>query len=147
MKGLLAVVWVSFYLAGAVSGQGKPFVSAPKAAAIDTILRDAMRFWKVPGAAAAIVHGNEVVYIKGFGVKELGGTEPVTPETLFPIASCTKAFTTTAMAILVDEGKMSWDDPVRKHVDYFHLADPLADAQATLRDLVTHRTGLSGHDL
>ena len=51
----------------------------------------------------------------------------MTPDTIFPLASCTKAFTTTAMAMLVDEGKMSWDDPVRKHVPYFHLSDPLAD--------------------
>jgi CubicO group peptidase (beta-lactamase class C family) len=115
--------------------------------AIDAVMRDALKAWQVPGAALAIVRGNEVIYLKGFGVKELGGDEPVTPDTLFPIASCTKAFTTTAMAILVDEHKMAWDDPVRKHVSYFHLADPLADAEVTLRDLVTHRTGLSGHDL
>ncbi|HEV3203248.1 MAG TPA: serine hydrolase, partial [Gemmataceae bacterium] len=138
--------WVSFLLVGAVFAQSKPSVSISASAAIDTILRDALRFWKVPGAAVAVVKGNEVVYMKGFGVKELEGSEPVTPETLFPIASCTKAFTTTAMAMLVDEGKMTWDDPVRKHVDYFHLSDPLADSQVTLRDLLTHRTGLSGHD-
>src|SRR6202022_2094198 len=96
-----------------------------------------------PGAAVAIVHDDELVYLKGFGVRELGGHDAVTPDTVFPISSCTKAFTTTAMAMLVDEGKMDWDDPVRKHVDYFHLKDPLADANVTLRDLVTHRTGLS----
>lgn len=116
-------------------------------ATVDAIVRDALKAWHVPGAAVAIVKGEKVLYLKGFGVKELGGTEPVTPDTLFPLASCTKAFTTMAMAMLVDEGKMSWDDPVRKHVPYFHLADPLADANVTLRDLVTHRTGLSGHDL
>jgi CubicO group peptidase (beta-lactamase class C family) len=115
--------------------------------AIDAIVRDALKAWRVPGAAVAVVRSNEVIYLKGFGVKELGGDEPVTPDTLFPIASCTKAFTTAAMAMLVDEGKMAWDDPVRKHVSYFHLADPLADAQVTLRDLVTHRTGLGSHDL
>jgi CubicO group peptidase (beta-lactamase class C family) len=114
---------------------------------IDNIVRDALRFWQVPGAAVAIVKDNEIIYLKGFGVRELGSDGPVTPVTIFPLASCTKAFTTAAMAMLVDEGKMSWNDPVRKHLKYFHLSDTLADAQVTLRDLVTHRTGVNGHDL
>ncbi len=113
---------------------------------IDAILADALKAWNVPGAAVAIVHRDKVVYLKGFGVKELGSDKPVTPDTVFPIASCTKAFITTAMAMLVDEGKMGWDDPVRKHVAYFRLADPAVDAQVKLRDLVCHRTGLAGHD-
>lgn len=114
--------------------------------AVDAVLHDALKAWDVPGAAVAIVRNDDVVYLKGYGVKELGKNEPITPDTLFPLASCTKAFTTTAMAMLVDEGKMSWDDPVRKHIEFFRLADPLADAQVALRDLVTHRTGLAGHD-
>jgi CubicO group peptidase (beta-lactamase class C family) len=77
----------------------------------------------------------------------LDADDPVTPDTLFPIGSCTKAFTTTAMAILVDEGKMAWDDHVRKHLSYFHLSDPLADHDVRLRDLVCHRTGLAANDL
>ena len=96
----------------------------------------------VPGAAVAVVRDGEVVYLKGHGVREAGGDRSVTPDTVFPLASCTKAFTTTILAMLVDEGKMSWDDPVRKHLDWFHLSDPLADRDVTLRDLVTHRTGL-----
>jgi CubicO group peptidase (beta-lactamase class C family) len=116
-------------------------------AAIDALVHDALRAWQVPGVAVAIIRDGEVIYLKGHGVKELGKNDPVTPDTLFPIASCTKAFTTTAMAMLVDEGKMAWDDPVPKHVDYFHLSDPLADANVTLRDLVTHRTGVRGHEL
>jgi CubicO group peptidase (beta-lactamase class C family) len=114
---------------------------------VDAIVQDALKAWQVPGAAVGIVKDDQVVYLKGFGVKKLGANEPVTPDTLFAIASCTKAFTTTAMAMLVDEGKMGWDDPVRRHVDYFHLADPLADASVTLRDLVTHRTGLGDNGL
>jgi CubicO group peptidase (beta-lactamase class C family) len=110
-------------------------------------VQEALRAWEVPGVAVAVVRDDEVVYLKGFGVRELGRDDPVTPDTVFPIASCTKAFTTTAMAMLVDEGKMSWDDPVRKHLDYFHLADPLADANVTLRDLVTHRAGVGPNDL
>ena len=115
--------------------------------AIDRLAEAALKTWHVPGLAVGIVRNDHVIYLKGFGVKRLGSPDPVTPDTLFPIASCTKAFTTTAMAMLTDEGKLAWDDPVRKHVDYFHLSDPLADANVTLRDLVTHRTGLGSNDL
>jgi CubicO group peptidase (beta-lactamase class C family) len=117
----------------------------PIDAAVDAVIRDGMKAWQVPGAAVAIVKDQEVVYLKGHGVRAAGGKEAVTPDTLFAIASSTKPFTTTAIAMLADDGKLSWDDPVRKHVEFFRLADPLADAQVTLRDLATHRTGLVGH--
>jgi CubicO group peptidase (beta-lactamase class C family) len=71
----------------------------------------------------------------------------VGPDTLFPLASCTKPFTSLALATLVDDAKLHWDDPVRKHLPYFKLADPLADANVTLRDLLCHRTGVGSHDL
>jgi CubicO group peptidase (beta-lactamase class C family) len=116
-------------------------------AAVDALVRRALRAWDVPGAAVAIVRGDEVVYLKGHGVRRRGGDRPVTPDTVFPLASCSKAFTTAAMALLVGEGRMGWDDRVRKHLPFFHLADPLADEDVRLRDLVTHRTGLRGHDL
>jgi CubicO group peptidase (beta-lactamase class C family) len=116
------------------------------AKAVDELLRDALKSWDVPGVAVAIVRDDRVIYLKGHGVRDLGSRAPMTPDTVVPLASCTKAFTTTAMAMLVDEGKMDWDDPVRKHIPFFRLSDPLADANVTLRDLVTHRTGLRGHD-
>src|SRR5262249_17723241 len=116
------------------------------AAAVDVIVQEALKTWRVPGAAVAIVRGDEVVYLKGHGVRELDKSEPVNADTRFAIGSCTKAFTATAMAMLVDDGKMAWDDPVRKHVEFFRLADPLADANVTLRDLLCHRTGLAEHE-
>jgi CubicO group peptidase (beta-lactamase class C family) len=116
-------------------------------AALDTLVHAAMKAFQVPGASVAVVHGEEVLYLKGFGVRELGKEEPVTPDTLFAIGSTTKAFTTTAIAMLVEDGKLAWDDPVRKHLPFFRLSDPLADANVTLRDLVVHRTGISRHDL
>src|SRR5262249_3367411 len=79
--------------------------------------------------------------------KDVKTRELVTPDTVFAIGSVTKAFTTAAMAILVDQGLMNWDDPVRKYLPYFRLSDPLANESVTLRDLVTHRTGLVRHDL
>jgi CubicO group peptidase (beta-lactamase class C family) len=134
---------VLYLIAFPLSGLAQPIDSA----AIDRTVQEAMRYWQVPGVAVAIVRDDAVIYLKGFGVKEIGKKNPVTPDTLFPLASCTKAFTTTAMAILVDEGKMGWDDPVRKHVEFFHLSDPSADALVTLRDLVSHRTGVGSHEL
>jgi CubicO group peptidase (beta-lactamase class C family) len=112
-------------------------VHAADPAAIDRIVRDGLVAWEVPGAAVVVGHG----------VREYGKPAPVTPDTVFPLASCTKAFTTTLLAMLADDGLLTWDDPVRKHLPGFRLADPLADANVTLRDLLTHRTGVAPHDL
>jgi len=115
--------------------------------AIDGILRDTLRFWHAPGIAAVVVRDDRIIYLNGLGVRELGRNEPVTADTLFAIGSCTKAFTATALAILVEEGKADWDDPVRKHLPWFRLDDPLADHDVRLCDLLCHRIGLAGHDL
>jgi CubicO group peptidase (beta-lactamase class C family) len=142
MKPFVLALFVGLHFFS-IAAASQPIDSA----AIDRTVQEAMRYWQVPGVAVAIVRDDAVIYLKGFGVKEIGKKDPVTPDTLFPLASCTKAFTTTAMAILVDEGKMGWDDPVRRHVDFFHLSDPSADALVTLRDLVSHRTGVGSHEL
>jgi CubicO group peptidase (beta-lactamase class C family) len=123
------------------------FAQAIDQAALDAIMDEAMKHWRTPGASIVVVRGDEVVYIKGFGVKDVKTGQQVTPETIFAIGSTTKAFTTAAMAVLVDQGLMSWDDPVRKYLPYFRLSDPLANENVTLRDIVTHRTGLVRHDL
>ena len=113
--------------------------------AVDALVERTLKHWHVPGVAIAIVRGDKVIYLRGHGVRSLESGAKVTENTLFPIASCTKSFTTAAIALLVDAGKMSWDDPPRKYVPYFHLSDPLVDREVTLRDLVTHRTGLRDH--
>jgi CubicO group peptidase (beta-lactamase class C family) len=123
-----------------------PVVALAQLRDVDKLAADTMRIWQVPGLAVAIVQNDRVVYAKGFGVRETGKPDPVTPDTLFEIASTTKAFTTTALAMLVDQKKIEWDDPVHKYVEYFHLADPCADSLVTVRDIVSHRTGLSRHD-
>lgn len=112
--------------------------------AIDRVMTTTLQQWQIPGAALAIVQNDRVVYLKAYGTKD--GTQPVTPDTLFQIASTSKAFTSTALAMLASDGKLSFDDPVRKHVPYFRLADVCADSQVTLRDIVTHRTGLARRD-
>jgi len=116
---------------------------------IDDYATKAGRDWNVPGFAIAIVKDDRVVFAKGYGVRELGKPTPVDDKTLFAIASNTKAFTSAALAILVDEGKVKWDDPVTKYLPEFQLYDPYVTREMTLRDLLSHRSGLAtfGGDL
>jgi CubicO group peptidase (beta-lactamase class C family) len=122
-------------------------ISAVDTKHVDALIERARESWQVPGAAVVIVSGDRILYSKGSGRCSKEKPIAVTPDTIFPLASCTKAFTTTLMAMLADEGKLAWDDPVRKHLKSFHLSDPLADGDARLRDLVSHRTGVDSHDL
>ena len=99
----------------------------------------------VPGAALAIVRGDEVIFARGFGVADVEKKTPVTPNTPFFIGSATKAFTATLVGMLVDEGRMGWDDPVEKYLPEFKLAVQSKDPndRATLRDVLSHRTGFT----
>lgn len=106
-----------------------------------------MQEWKVQGLAIAIVHDGEVLFTRGFGQRDVARALPVTPRTLFPIASCSKAFTTAALGLLADEGQLDWETPVRHYLPSFHLHDTLVSERMTPRDLVTHRSGLPRHDL
>ncbi|MFO0880104.1 MAG: serine hydrolase [Gemmataceae bacterium] len=115
-------------------------------AACDALVKDTLSRWGAPGLAVALVRGDDT-HLAGFGLRAQGKPERVTPDTVFALASLTKAFTATALGILVDEGKLDWDDPVRRRLDWFRLHDPLADRDVTLRDLLCHRTGLGRHDL
>ncbi|MEO8973206.1 MAG: serine hydrolase [Ktedonobacteraceae bacterium] len=103
--------------------------------------------WKVPGVAIAIVKDNEVIFSEGIGLRDVEQHLEMTPQTLMPIGSCTKAFTTAAMALLVDAGKLDWDTPVRHYLPTFKLYDAVATERLTPRDLVTHRSGLPRHDM
>jgi len=130
-----------------IAAVGPVRAADPDAAAVDRVMADALKAWEVPGAALVVVRGDEVVVLKGYGRRHADRPDAVTPDTLFPIASCTKAFTSTLLAMLADDGKLGWDDPVRDHLPGFKLSDPHADAMVTLRDLLAHRTGVTGHDL
>ena len=115
---------------------------APDPGALDRYIAEARADWGVPGLAVAVVKDGEVVLAKGYGVRDMRGSEPVDEHTLFAIASNTKAFTAAALAMLVDEGKLSWDDRVRDHLPWFQLYDPYASAEMRIRDLLSHRSGL-----
>lgn len=109
---------------------------------LDTLVARVMKTFDVPGIGLAIVKDNVVVAAKGYGVRKLGEPATVDDQTLFGIASNTKAFTATALALLVEEGKVAWDAPVQRYLPWFQLADPYVTRELTVRDLLVHRSGL-----
>ena len=112
---------------------------------VDRIVRREMKTWSVPGAAIGVIAGDRLLHAGGYSQRHMRRSWPVTEHTLFSIGSCTKTFTATAAAMLVDEGVLDWDRPVRQYMPSFRLADPVATRQATLRDLLSHQVGLAPH--
>lgn len=109
---------------------------------ISQYLSDARIDWEIPGMSVAIVKDGEIVFCKGFGIKEAGKVEKVDGKTLFAIASNTKAFVSSALSILVSKDKISWDDKVKKYIPEFELYDHYVSQETTIRDLLCHRGGL-----
>ncbi|MEN8251886.1 MAG: serine hydrolase [Bacteroidota bacterium] len=113
---------------------------------LDKYIENAIEQWEAPGLAVAVVKDGEIVFTKGYGTRTIGKNEPVDEHTLFVCASTTKAFTAAALAILADEGKINWDDKVINHLPELQLYDPYITREITIRDLLTHRTGLGNTD-
>ncbi|MGH7664144.1 MAG: serine hydrolase [Gemmatimonadaceae bacterium] len=113
----------------------------------DAYVTRAVRDWGVTGLAIAVVKGDSVVFARGYGVRELGKSESVDAGTRFAIGSTTKAMTAAVLGMLVDDGKLGWDDPVIEHLPGFRLSDPYVTREVTVRDLLTHRAGLGNADL
>lgn len=135
-KRLLIIVVFQFLFLGSIFSQQE------KIQKIESYIQSAMSEWKMPGFAVAIVKNDSLVFAKGYGVRDIRTNEPVDENTLFMIASCTKAFTTAALSILVDQGKIKWEDPVTKYLPDFQMYDPWVTKQMMIKDLVTHRSGL-----
>lgn len=114
---------------------------------LDDYVKKAMDDWKVAGLAIAVVKDDKIVFTKGYGVREMGKPDPVTPNTIFAIGSSSKAFTAATTAILVDEGKVKWSDPATKHLPGFQLYDSWVTRELSVTDLLTHRVGLERGDL
>jgi CubicO group peptidase (beta-lactamase class C family) len=140
-RAVLVVVVAGAAASRSANGQPAPLDG------LDRYVEQSMKAWKVPGLAIAVVKGDRVILARGFGVRELGKAAPVTENTLFAIGSATKAFTATVAGILTDRGNLSLDDRATKHLPSFELADPYASREVTIRDLMTHRTGVAGGDL
>ena len=112
----------------------------------DTELEKLREHWDAPGIACVALKNNEIVYSHAVGLRDIGKNLPMTPQTIQPIGSCSKSFTSTAVALLVDDGKLEWDTPVHKMFPKFELKDPIASAKTNLVDMLSHRTGLPRHD-
>src|SRR5512135_766034 len=106
-----------------------------------------LALWQAPGVAVGVIRGEDVLLCEGFGLRDREGQQPVTPNTLFAIGSSTKGFTTFDLGLLVDEGRLNWDKPIRDFLPTFQLHDPVASERLTPRDMVSHRVGLPRHDL
>jgi CubicO group peptidase (beta-lactamase class C family) len=135
MRMLLSLL---FILALQISLRSQPLTTA----GIDSLVKRTLKAFEVPGIAVAIIKDGKVIHSKGYGVRSLATGQTVDENTLFGIASNSKAFTTAALGMLVDEGRMSWDDKVRKYIPEFKLFDPYVTEEFTIRDLLCHRSGL-----
>jgi CubicO group peptidase (beta-lactamase class C family) len=135
MKRWLLTLW---FVAGSTCACAAPL----KPDDIDQLVTRTMKEFQVPGVAVGIVKDGKLVFAKGYGVRALGDPDPVDADTVFGIASNTKAFTTTALATLVDSGGLGWDDRVIDHLPNFRMYDAWVTREFTVRDLLTHRSGL-----
>jgi CubicO group peptidase (beta-lactamase class C family) len=133
------LLFLLFLLPFALPAQQQPaFITD----SLDTYISREMAGWNLPGLAIAIVKDGKVVVSKGYGVTEIGTDKKVNDETLFQVASCSKAFTATSLALLAQQKKLSLEDTVTRYIPFFKLYDPLATKQTTIRDLLCHRLGL-----
>ncbi len=145
MNRIAAAILLAFSVAGAGAQTAvAPVATTAQAAAydLDADVARSMKTFEVPGMAIAIVTDGKVVAARGFGVRKLGDKTPVDGKTLFEVASNSKVFTAVALAMLVDEGKLAWDDPVTKHLPDFQMYDAYVTREMTVRDLLVHRSGL-----
>jgi CubicO group peptidase (beta-lactamase class C family) len=148
MKKLIILLFLTIILLSGCSTPATPAIAPELQQKLDLLveqLEQQRQTLHVPGMAIAVVKDDEVILIHGFGIANVEKETPVTPETIFAIGSTTKAFTSTLVGMLVDEGKMSWDDPVTKYLPYFQMNVESDDesAEVTLRDVLSHRTGFT----
>ena len=109
---------------------------------LDDLIQNTLKTFDVPGMSVGIIKDGKLIYSKGFGVRSLISKQPMDDTTLVGIASNSKGFTCTALAILADEGKLNWDDKVSKYIPEFQMYDPYVSQNVTVKDLVMHRAGL-----
>lgn len=127
------------------SGLAMADEKAPLPEGFDAYVEKLQEDWSIPGVAVAVVQGDKVTVAKGYGLRQWDRPEPVTEDTLFGIASITKTFVAGAIATLVDQGKLGWDDPIVKHLPDFKLEDPWITKNVTVRDFLSHRSGIASY--
>src|SRR5437867_8143017 len=128
-------------------GQSAPTIDVTqKLAGFDAFMEKTLKDWNAPGIGVGIVIGDKLVFAKGYGYRDYEKKLPITANTLYPIASNTKLFTAVAAGFLVEEGKLTWDRPIRESVPTIEFHDSFLNNTVTLRDMLAHRTGITRHD-
>jgi CubicO group peptidase (beta-lactamase class C family) len=145
LRWLALLLLLTAAMTEASEGDPRPSREAPVAPDFTATIERLRSEWAIPGVAVAVIHGDATRFVGTWGVRERGGSAPITPDTLFGIASITKVLVTGGLAVLVDEGKIDWDDAVREHLPAFELADPYVSANVTIYDLLVHRSGIAWH--
>jgi len=140
MRRVIAALFVAALIVPLVSAQPEPL------AGFDALITKAVKDWRIPGLAIAVVKDDQLVFAHGYGVRELGKPDLVDTHTLFAIGSTTKAMTAALVGMLVDEKKVALDVPVTTYLPWFQLKDPSVTRELTVRDLLTHRAGLGRAD-
>jgi CubicO group peptidase (beta-lactamase class C family) len=129
-----------------VHAQDKSAEVAQKLSGFDSFMEKTLKDWNAPGIGVGIVVNDKLVFVKGYGYRDYAKKLPITANTLFPIASNTKLFTAMAAGFLVEEGKLTWDRPIRESVPTIEFYDNALNNTVTLRDMLAHRTGITRHD-
>ena len=147
MTRLRSAAWLFFATAGLTTARTAAAQSKEPYPGFDAYVNKAIQTWKIPGLSIAIVRNDSVVYAKGFGVASVQTHTPVNERTLFEIGSSSKAFTATLVAMLVSDGKMRWDDKLVQYLPDFRMYDAVANEAVTLRDALSHRSGIARGEL
>lgn len=140
--GMFAFSLSAFSASGDTPEESLNLLNPSDRASLDQYIERGRTQWEIPGMAVGIVHNDQLIYAKGFGVLGLEQPDPINEDTLFGVASTTKAMTAAGLALLVDEGKLSWDDRVIDHLPYFQLSDPWVTREVRIRDLLSHKVGV-----
>ncbi|GAA4045686.1 hypothetical protein GCM10022409_34730 [Hymenobacter glaciei] len=146
MKVRLHYYLLGLLLVGASQANAQKLDVRKRLSGFDKTVGQMLKEWNVPGCGIAVVVKDKLVFAQGYGFRDLEKKLPVTPTTLFPIASNTKLFTASAVGLLVEEGKLDWDQPVKKYVPQIQFYNDDLTANITMRDMLSHRTGMSRHD-
>lgn len=147
VRFILTVYMLTFILSGLSSDLfSQTNEVLKKLKGFDQYMEKILKDWNIAGAGVGIVYKDKMIFAKGYGYRDYGQKLPVTPATLFQIASNTKLFTAVSIGMLVDKGKLDWDKPVRKYVPSIEFYNSDLNNTVTIRDMLSHRTGISRHD-
>ena len=135
------------FASGLGVAQAQDSSATARLAGFDAYMNQVLHDWNVPGIGVGVVVKNKLVFARGYGYRDYGNKLPFTPTTVVPIASNTKLFTAIAMGLLVDEGKIDWDKPVRQFVPSVQFYNDALNASVNVRDMLSHRTGVTRHDM